>query len=346
LSEYDPPATTVTDAPETEEAHERSPIPGNEDAMEDVDGAATVTPRGTRYNRRSGALALVTLMCCVGEAQSTATAIRHATSVNPALHGTMSIQLTAMWALAMCAVVVMVAVWVVVCKLNRNGKLVNKTTGDPYDAAPQFDSSQFEGSSLSGTRHFFPVPGNGSVMSRFDNHDCDTKNCERQQMTKNGVALQNQQWTSHHGASRRIVPDGHCRSRFDIITRMVGFINLCFGTDPDVFEQQTKLNGQSDDVAVSTVAKSTTYLTSNGDDDTDYVSEVEALCREIGRGCYAEFNLSPTRSDDLPYTNTPNEQRWTWGVGLFSTFPLKPELLLSTLRGPGVLNPRAPSGPC
>ena len=35
-----------------------------------------------------------------------------------------------------------------------------------------------------------------------------------------------------------------------------------------------------------------------------------------------------------------------WGVGLFSTFPLKPELLLSTLRGPGVLNPRAPSGPC
>jgi hypothetical protein len=78
-----------------------------------------------------------------------------------------------------------------------------------------------------------------------------------------------------------------------------------------VFEQQPKLNGQPDDVAVSTVAKIATYLAINGDDDTDYVSEVEALCREIGRGCYAEFNPSPTRSDDLPYTNTPNEQRWT-----------------------------------
>jgi hypothetical protein len=103
LSEYNPPAAPVTVAPETEEAHERSPVPGNEDAMEDEDEVATVTPRGTRYNRRSGALTLATLMCCVGEAQSTATAIRHATSVNPALHGSMSIQLTAMWALAMCA---------------------------------------------------------------------------------------------------------------------------------------------------------------------------------------------------------------------------------------------------
>ena len=151
----------------------------------------------------------------------------------------------------------MVAVSVVEWKLNRNGKLVNKATGDPYDATPQFSSSQFEDSSLSCTSHFFP--GNGSVMSRLENHDCDTKNCERLQMTKKGVALQNQQWTSHHGASRRIVPDGPGRSRFDIISRMAGFINLCFGTDPDVFEQQPKLNGQSEDVAVSTVT-STRHL--------------------------------------------------------------------------------------
>jgi hypothetical protein len=130
-------------------------------------------------------------------------------------------------------------------------------------------------------------------------------------MTKDGIALQNQQWTSHHGARHRVVPDGPGRSRFDIITRMTGFINLCFGTDPDVFEQQPKLNGQSADVAVSTVARIATYLTDNDIDDTDYVSEVEALCREIGRGCYTKFDISSTRSQSLPYTSTPNEQRWT-----------------------------------
>jgi hypothetical protein len=221
----------------------------------------------------------------------------------------MSIQLNAMWVLAMCAMAVMVAVSVVKWKLNHNGKLVNKDTGEPYDATFQFNSSQFEVSALSGTKHFFA--SNGSVMTRFANHDCDTKNCERQQMTKDGIALQNQQRTSHHGASRRVVPDGPGRSRFDIITRMTEFINLCFGTDPDVFEQQPKLNGHSDDVAVSTVARITTYLTSNDINDTDHVSELEALCREIGRGCYTEFDLSTTRSDDLPYTCTPNEQRWT-----------------------------------
>ena len=42
-------------------------------------------------------------------------------------------------------------------------------------------------------------------------------------------------------------------------------------------EQQPKLNGHSDDIAkmaVSTIAKITTYLTIGDRDDTDYVSEV------------------------------------------------------------------------
>jgi hypothetical protein len=147
-----------------------------------------------------------------------------------------------------CAMAIMVALTLVKWTLNANGKIVRKNDGRPYDAAPQFDSSQFEVSALSGTSHFFP--GNGNAMTRSANHDCDTKNCERQQMTKDGVALQNQQWTSHHGASRRVVPDGPGRSRFDIITRRTGFIHLCFGTDPDVFEQQPKLNRHSDDMAV------------------------------------------------------------------------------------------------
>jgi hypothetical protein len=129
-------------------------------------------------------------------------------------------------------------------------------------------------------------------------------------MTKDGNALQNQQWTSHHGARRRVVPGDPGRSRFDIITRMAGFINMCFGTDPDVFEQQPKLNGKSADVAVSTVARIATYLTDDIDD-TDYVSKVEALCRKVGRGCYAKFDISSTRTERLPYTSTPNEQRWT-----------------------------------
>jgi hypothetical protein len=210
----------------------------------------------------------------------------------------MSTQLTATWALAMCAMVIMVTFSVVAWKLNRNGKLVHKTTGLPYDAAPQFNSSQFE--NPSGTHHFFP--GNGSVMARLEDHDCETKNCERKQMIKNGVALQNQQWTSHHGASRRIVPDGNCRSRFDITTWMVGLINLCYGTDDDVFEQRPKLNGQSVNVAASTVAEITTYLTIDGNDDTDYISAVEVLCREIGRGCYAKFDLSGDRFDPTTVT--------------------------------------------
>ena len=139
------------------------------------------------------------------------TTTMQATSVSPSFHVTMSTQLTATWALAMCAMVIMVTFSVVAWKLNRNGKLVHKTTGLPYDAAPQFNSSQFE--NPSGTHHFFP--GNGSVMARLEDHDCETKNCERKQMIKNGVALQNQHWTRHHGASRRIVPDGNRRSRFD-----------------------------------------------------------------------------------------------------------------------------------
>jgi hypothetical protein len=87
-------------------------------------------------------------------------------------------------------------------------------------------------------------------------------------MTKDGNALQNQQWTSHSGARHRIAPGEPAgRSRFDIITRMVGFINLCYGTDPDVFdpEHQPKLNDKSADVTVNTIAKVATYL----DDDVD-----------------------------------------------------------------------------
>jgi hypothetical protein len=186
-SEYLPPVSPVSVAPEPEEAREHSPVPGNDDAMEDGEEVAIVTPRGARYNRRSGALTLATLMCCIGEAQSTATTAMHANTVNPSIHVTMSIQLTGTWALAMCSMVVMVAL-TVAWKLNLNGKLVHKTTGRPYNATPQFNSSQFE--NPSGTRHFFP--GNGSVMTRLENHDCDTTNCKRQQMTKNGVALQNQ----------------------------------------------------------------------------------------------------------------------------------------------------------
>jgi hypothetical protein len=164
-SEYDPPSSPATVVPETEEARERSPVPGNDEAMEDAEGVATVTPRGARYNIRSGALTLATLMCCIGEAQSTATTTMHATSAYPSLRVTMSIQLTATWALAMCAMVIVVAFTVVEWKLNRNGKIVHKTTGDPYDAAPQFDSSQFE--NPSGTHHFFP--GNGTMMARLEN---------------------------------------------------------------------------------------------------------------------------------------------------------------------------------
>jgi hypothetical protein len=127
-------------------------------------------------------------------------------------------------------------------------------------------------------------------------------------MTKNGVAPQNQQWTGHHGASRRTVPDGNCRSRF---------ISLCYGTDDDVFERQPKLNRQSVDIAVSTVAKITTYLTTDGDDDTDYVSAVEVLCREIGRGCYVKFDLSGDRFDPTSNvrifdpTSQDGCQQWT-----------------------------------
>jgi hypothetical protein len=183
-----------------------------------------------------------------------------------------------MWVLAMGAMAVMMAVSMVAWKLNRHGKLVNKETGEPYVLAMvaheadihaadgttvQFNSSQFEDSALSGTKHFFA--DDGTAMARLANHECDTKNCERKQMTKDGNALQNQQWTSHHGARRRVVPGEPGRSRFDIITRMAGFINMCFGTDPDVFEQQPKLNGKSADVAVSTVARIATYLTDDID---------------------------------------------------------------------------------
>jgi hypothetical protein len=147
-------------------------------------------------------------------------------------------------------------------------------------------------------------------MARSTNHECDTPNCERKQMTKDGKALQNQQWTSHHGERRRVAPGDHDCNRFDIITRMVGFINLCYGTDPDVFVQQPMLNDKSADVAVSTVANVVTYLTEDIDD-TDYVSKLEALCRKIGQGCYAMFDISATRAEELPYKSTPHEQRWT-----------------------------------
>jgi hypothetical protein len=207
--EYLPPVSPVSVVPEPEEAREHSPVPDNDDTMEDEEEVAMATPRGARYNRHSGALTLATLMCCIGEAQSAATAAMLVNTANPSIHVTMSIQLTATWALAMCAMVVMVAL-TVAWKLNLSGKLVNKTTaGRPCDATPQFDAS--------GTRHFFP--GNGSAMVRLENHDCDTKNCERQQMTKNGVALQNQQWTSHHGASCRTAPDGSCLAGGSISSR-------------------------------------------------------------------------------------------------------------------------------
>jgi hypothetical protein len=139
---------------------------------------------------------------------------------------TMSIQLTATWTLAMCALVVM-ATLTVAWKLNLSGELVDKKTGRPYDATPQFDPN--------GTHHFFP--GGGRPIARLENHECDTKNCERQQITENGVALQNQQWTSHHGASRRIVPCGASRRRFDIITRMAAHINLCYMARTKVYSK-------------------------------------------------------------------------------------------------------------
>jgi hypothetical protein len=70
LSELNPPTSPVSVSPEIEEARERSPVPGTEDTMEDAYEVTVVTPRGTRYNRRSGALTLETLMCCMGEAHS------------------------------------------------------------------------------------------------------------------------------------------------------------------------------------------------------------------------------------------------------------------------------------
>jgi hypothetical protein len=223
---------------------------------------------------------------------------------------------------------VMVTVSVVAWKLNRHGQLVNKKTGGPFVLAMeanetdieatsgttvQFNSSQFTDSNLSGTGHFFAA--NGTAMARHASHKCNTPNCERTQMTKNGNALQNQQWTSHSGERHRIAPSGPVgRSRFDIITRVVGLINLglCYGTDPDVFdpEHQPKLNSKSADVTVNTIAKIATYLDDDVDE-TDYISEVVTLCRKIGQGCYVEFDISSTRAEELPYKSTPNERRWT-----------------------------------
>jgi hypothetical protein len=169
----------------------------------------------------------------------------------------------------------MVAAW----KLNRDGKLVNKETGGPYVLAMlahetdikatsrttvQFNSSQYTDSDLSGTEHFFAA--DGTAMARSANHECDTTNCERKQMTKDGNALQNQQWTSHHGARHRVAPGDSGRRGFDIITRMVGFVNLCYGTDSDVFVQQPVLNDKAADIAVNTVARVATYLNDDVDD--------------------------------------------------------------------------------
>jgi hypothetical protein len=56
------PTTTLSDSDNNDDDEEE----------EIVVIAAPVTPRGIRYNRRSGALYLVTPMCCFGEAQSTA----------------------------------------------------------------------------------------------------------------------------------------------------------------------------------------------------------------------------------------------------------------------------------
>jgi hypothetical protein len=142
----------------------------------------------------------------------------HMNTINPTIHMTMSIQLTATWTLAMCAR------WCLWRHsrwrgglINSSGELVDKKTGLPYNAAPRFDPDR--------TRHFFP--GGDKPIERLEYHECDTKNCERRQMTTNGAALPNQQWTSHRGASRR--------TRFDIIARMSSYINIIWGTDEDVF---------------------------------------------------------------------------------------------------------------
>ena len=92
-----------------------------------------------------------------------------------------------MWVLAMCAMAVMMAVSVVAWKVNRNGKLVNKATGEPYVLAMlaqeadiqatshtsvQFNSSQYTNSIHSGTGHFFA--SDGTAMARSTNHECET----------------------------------------------------------------------------------------------------------------------------------------------------------------------------
>ena len=106
----------------------------------------------------------------------------------------------------------------------------------------------------------------------------------------------------------RIAPSDR---KFEIITRVIGFIKLCYGTDPDVFdpEHQPKLNSKSPDVAVNSIAKVTTYLDTEIDDH-DYISEVVTECKRVGQGCYVEFEVSSTRAKTLPHTSTENEERW------------------------------------
>jgi hypothetical protein len=195
-------------------------------------------------------------------------------TANPTVHMTMSIQLTATWTLAMSALVIMAAL-AVAWRLNSSGKLVDKKTGLPYNATPRFDPD--------GTRHF--PPGDGNLLERLEDHECNTKNCERCQITKDGGALMNQQWASHSSDSRR--------TRFDVIARMSSYINIIWGTAADVFTTKPTLNALSKDEAVRNVADIAAFLTNESTDDTDYVSTLEALCRDIGRGCYAHEATQP-----------------------------------------------------
>ena len=100
-------------------------------------------------------------------------------------------------------------------------------------------------------------------------------------------------------------------SKFGVIKRMMGFIKLCYGTDPDVFdpEHQPKLNSKSPDVAVHSMARVTTYVNTEIDDH-DYISELVEACKKVGQGCYVKFSVSSTRAKDLPHLNTENEERW------------------------------------
>jgi hypothetical protein len=83
---------------------------------------------------------------------------------------------------------------------------------------------------------------------------------------------------------------------------MPSYINTIWGTNADVFTTKPTLNALSEDEAVHNVADIAAPLTNGSAGDTDHVSGLEALCRDIGRGCYTTLDPTPTSEH--------GDQRW------------------------------------